>query len=115
MPEEDIYRRHARGAGSVVGTRSQRSVCGATISHLKSRWEDERKAWSEPDLPNKHYVYFWFDGVYFNVRMNEASQCILVIGVTKEGIIEFVAIEDGYRGSEQSLAYGVGRLEASKA
>ena len=56
-------------------------------------------------------MYFWVDGVYFNVRMDDARQCILVIigviiGVTEEGIKEFVAIEDGYedgyRESEES-------------
>ena len=75
----------------------------ASISRLKARWEDERQAWSQRDLSSKRYVYFWIDGVYFNVRMDEAKQCILVIiGVTEEGIKEFVAIEDGYRESEQS-------------
>jgi transposase-like protein len=75
----------------------------ATISRLKARWEDERQAWSQRDLSNKRYVYLWIDGVYFNVRLDEAKQCILVIiGVTEEGVKEFVAIEDGYRESEQS-------------
>ena len=75
----------------------------ASISRLKARWEDEHKAWSGRDLSNKRYVYFWIDGVYFNVRMDDARQCILVIiGVTEDGIKEFVAIEDGYRESEQS-------------
>ena len=41
--------------------------------------------------------------MYFNVRMDDAKQCILVIiGVTEEGIKEFVASEDGYRESEES-------------
>jgi len=75
----------------------------ATISRLKARWEDEHKAWSQRDLSNKRYVYFLIDGVYFNIRMDEAKQCILVIiGVTQDGVKEFVAIEDGYRESEQS-------------
>ena len=103
MPERDIYRRHARGDRNVVGTRSQRSVCGATISRLKSRWEDERQALSERDLSSKRYVCFWIDEVCFNVRMDEAKQCIVVInGVTEDGVKEFVAIEDGYRESEHS-------------
>ena len=39
----------------------------------------------------------------FNVRMDEAKRCILVIiGVTEDGVKEFVAIEDGYRESEHS-------------
>lgn len=75
----------------------------ATISRLKARWEDEYRSWSQRDLSEKRYVYFWVDGVYFNVRMDDAKQCILVIiGVTEEGIKEFVAIEDGYRESEES-------------
>ena len=49
----------------------------ATISRLKARWEDEHKAWSGRDLSNKRYVYFWIDGVYFNVRLDDARQCIL--------------------------------------
>jgi len=75
----------------------------ATISRLKARWEDDRQTWSQRDLSDGRYVYFWVDGVYFNVRMDEARQCILVIiGVTEEGVKEFVAIEDGYRESEES-------------
>jgi transposase-like protein len=75
----------------------------ATISRLKARWEDDYQSWSQRDLSGKRYVYFWVDGVYFNVRMDDAKQCILVIiGVTEEGIKEFVAIEDGYRESEES-------------
>ena len=60
---------------ALLGPRSQRSVCGATISRLKSRWEDERQAWSERDLSSKRYVCFWIDEVCFNVRMDEAKQC----------------------------------------
>ncbi|MDP7118832.1 MAG: IS256 family transposase [Arenicellales bacterium] len=75
----------------------------ASISRLKARWEDDHQAWSGRDLSDKRYVYFWIDGVYFNVRMDEAKQCILVIiGVTEDGVKEFVAIDDGYRESEQS-------------
>ena len=47
----------------------------ATISRIKSRWEDERQAWSERDLSSKRYVWFWIDEVCFNVRMDEAKQC----------------------------------------
>ena len=83
----------------------------ATISRLKARWEDEHKAWSGRDLSNKRYVYFWIDGVYFNVRLDDARQCILVIiGVTEDGVKEFVTIEDGYRESEHSWLLVLGDL-----
>jgi len=49
------------------------------------------------------YVYIWADGVYFNIRSEEAKQCILVvIGVNEQGKKELIAIEEGYRESTQS-------------
>jgi transposase-like protein len=55
------------------------------------------------DLSIESYVYIWADGIYFNIRNDDAKQCILVIiGVTSRGDKEFLAIEDGYRESEQS-------------
>jgi putative transposase len=48
-------------------------------------------------------VYLWADGIHFNVRMDEAHQCVLVvIGATADGKKELRAIQDGYRESEQS-------------
>lgn len=48
-------------------------------------------------------LYGWANGVYFNIRRDEARQCMLVlIGVTQYGEKAFLAIEDGYRESEQS-------------
>lgn len=74
----------------------------ATISRLKGMWQDEYDKWQRRDLSQKRYVYFWADGVYGNVRM-EDQQCLLVIvGATKEGHKELVALEGGIRESEQS-------------
>lgn len=74
-----------------------------TISRLKAVWKQDYDAWRRRDLSQKEYVYFWADGVYFNVRMDQHAPCILVIiGATKEGRKELVAIEDGYRESAQS-------------
>ena len=80
-----------------------KGLSAATISRLKARWQDEHRQWRQRDLSSKRYVYWWVDGVYFNIRGEEARQCILVIvGVNEQGVKEFVAIEDGYRESEQS-------------
>ncbi len=85
----------------------------STISRLKSVWEQEQAAWSRRSLANKHYVYIWADGVYFNIRSDDAKQCILVIiGVTEFGKKEFIAIEDGYRESEQSWSELLLRIKA---
>ena len=48
-------------------------------------------------------MYVWADGVHFNIRLEEDRQCILVlIGATKDGKKELIALHDGYRESEQS-------------
>ena len=87
---------------SLVGE-GTKGLSASVISRLNSKWETEHEDWAKRDLSKKRYVYFWADGIYFNVRMEESRQCILVIiGVTEYGKKEFVAIEDGYRESEQS-------------
>ena len=49
------------------------------------------------------YVYWWVDGIYFNVRLDTERQCLLVIiGATADGTKELVAIPDGFRESTES-------------
>ena len=73
------------------------------VSRLKSSWYEDWKAWKQRDLSQSRYVYLWVDGVYCNVRMDKVKQCLLVIvGATENGDKELVALEDGYRESEQS-------------
>jgi len=75
-----------------------------TVSRLKTVWQQDMTDWEKRDLSTKHYVYFWADGIYCNVRM-DSKQCLLVIiGATKEGTKELVAIEGGFRESELSWA-----------
>ena len=78
-------------------------LSAGTISRLKQVWSQEHDIWRKRDLSGERYVYIWADGIYFNIRGDEARQCILVIiGVTEQGNKEFLAINDGYRESEQS-------------
>ena len=87
---------------SLLGANAK-GLSAGTISRLKQQWQEEHKSWSKRDLERKHYVYIWADGVYFNIRSEEAKQCILVIiGVNEHGKKELIAIEDGYRESTQS-------------
>lgn len=75
-----------------------------TISRLKQDWLNEHKQWSQRDLSQKRYVYWWADGIYSNVRMDERLCLLVIIGVTDQGHKELVAVEDGYRESEASWA-----------
>lgn len=80
-----------------------KGLSSTTISRLKQGWTTEYKTWQQRSLVGKQYVYIWADGVYFDIRLEDARQCLLVlIGVTLDGHKEFLAIEDGYRESEQS-------------
>ncbi len=90
-----------------------KGLSASTISRCKRVWEEEHETWSRRSLENKRYVYIWADGVYFNIRSDDAKQCILVvIGVTEHGRKEFIAIEDGYRESDQSWSELLLRIKA---
>ena len=77
-------------------------LSAATISRLKTVWQDEYKQWQQRDLSNKRYVYLWVDGIYCNVRMDDRQCLLVIIGATKDGHKELVALEGGIRESEQS-------------
>jgi len=75
----------------------------ASIVRLKAVWEQEYKRWKERDLSGSDWVYLFADGVNFNVRLEEDRLCCLVlVGVRRDGTKELVALEDGYRESEEA-------------
>lgn len=79
-----------------------KGLSAATISRLKTKWQQEHKDWQGRSLRHKRYVYVWADGIYFNIRGGE-RQCILVIiGVNDTGHKELLDMEAGYRESELS-------------
>jgi len=83
-----------------------KGLSAANIVRLKELWQQEWTSWSKLSLSDKHYVYLWADGVYFNIRLEDPGnnqQCILVLmGATVDGKKELIAIADGYRESAQS-------------
>ena len=87
---------------SLLGTECP-GLSASTITRLIGQWQEEYKDWSKRSLAEKRYVYVWADGVYFNIRLEEDRQCILVLmGATEDGQKELLAVVDGYRESEQS-------------
>jgi transposase-like protein len=78
-------------------------LSATTIVRLKSVWEAEYKDWSSRSLEGQEYVYVWADGIHANIRLEEDRQCILVLmGATKDGKKELIAMTDGHRESAQS-------------
>ena len=81
-------------------------LSATSVVRMKEIWQKEWSEWSQRSLAGKRYVYFWADGIHFNIRLEDQDnnrQCILVImGATADGTKELVAITDGYRESEQS-------------
>ena len=87
---------------SILGEKAK-GLSANSIVRLKSIWEDEYRQWAGRDLSGKEYVYWWVDGIYFNVRLTEERPCLLVIiGALADGTKELVAIWDGERESKMS-------------
>lgn len=87
---------------SLVG-KDAPGLSASTVSRLKEVWQSDLKEWQKRSLVEKEYVYFWVDGVHFGARLEDQSQCMLVvIGATADGRKELVGLTDGYRESEQS-------------
>jgi transposase-like protein len=78
-------------------------LSAANIVRLKEGWEVEYEQWTTRDLSGKRYVYWWADGVYFNVRLDDQRRCILVLmGALADGTKELLAVVDGERESKLS-------------
>lgn len=81
-------------------------LSASNVIRMKELWREEWAQWSKRSLVGKRYVYFWADGVYFNIRLadeGEGRQCVLMImGANEDGTKELVAIQEGHRENAQS-------------
>ncbi len=78
----------------------------SSIQRLTETWQAEHAAFRTRELRFHRYAYLFVDGVNVAVRLGEDSKvCVLVvIGVREDGCKELLAVEDGYRESEESWA-----------
>lgn len=81
---------------------SAKGLSANTVSRLKTDWVKQHQDWCQRDLSQKRYAYFWVDGVYSHVRMDDRLCLLVIIGVTEHGHKELVAVEDGFRESSAS-------------
>lgn len=90
-----------------------KGLSATNIVRLKEIWKQEYDQWRQEDLSDKHYVYIWADGVHFNVRLDDERSCILILmGATKDGRKELIAVHDGYRESKLSWSEMLRNLKA---
>ena len=84
---------------AILGEKAD-GLSATNIVRLKKVWENDYEKWRKRDLSDKEYIYFWVDGIYFNVRLDDSRSCILVImAADRHGNKELVAVTDGYRES----------------
>jgi transposase-like protein len=81
-------------------------LSASSIQRLTEAWQAEHAAFRTRELRFHRYAYLFVDGVNVAVRLGEDSKlCLLVvIGVREDGCKELLAVEDGYRESEDSWA-----------
>jgi len=78
-------------------------LSATNIVRLKESWKKDYDDWQSRDLSQSRYVYWWVDGIYFNVRLEPDRPCVLVImGAREDGVKELVAVHDGHRESKES-------------
>ena len=104
----DIYPALSELLGATVS-----GLSAANVTRLKSSWEKEYTQWQRRSLQDKKYCYIWADGIHFNVRFGDNRLCVLVlIGATKKGKKELIAVTSGYRESKESWLYLLNDLKA---
>jgi putative transposase len=92
---------YSEALSSLLGEHAK-GLSANTVSRLKSHWLDEHQTWQRQDLSQKRYVYWWADGIYSQVRMDDRLCLLVIIGVTEHGHKELVAVSDGFRESSAS-------------
>lgn len=92
---------YSEALSSLLGEHAK-GLSATTVSRLKSQWLYEHQNWQRQDLSQKRYVYWWADGIYSQVRMDDRLCLLVIIGVTEYGQKELVAVMDGYRESSAS-------------
>jgi transposase-like protein len=78
-------------------------LSASSVVRMTESWQHDYDDWNKRNLTGKEYVYIWADGIYFGCRLTDDRPCVLVLmGATRDGTKELIAILDGQRESETS-------------
>ena len=73
-----------------------------SVARLKESWEEDYRRWREQKLAEE-YLYVWADGIYpKGGAVDETLALLTVVGVNRQGQKTLLAIEEGYRESQES-------------
>ena len=73
-----------------------------SIARLKAQWEKQHQQWRNQAL-EAEYLYVWADGFYpKGGPVDETLAVLVVVGVDRRGRKRLLALEEGYRESEES-------------
>jgi len=80
----------------------QAPLSSASIVRLKAEWGQDYQQWKQRPL-EAEYLYLWADGIYpKGGPVDESLALLVVVGVDRQGRKTPLAIEEGYRESEES-------------
>jgi putative transposase len=71
-------------------------LSASVITRLTTQWHAERRAFTQRRLDDRDYFYIWANGVHFNVSLEEARLCALV--VVRGTRVPMVALGEGALG-----------------
>jgi len=78
-------------------------LSGSSIERLRGTWQAEHHAWQKRSLIGIEPVYLWADGVYVKAGLEkEKAALLVVIAGLRDGCKVVLAIEPGYRESQES-------------
>lgn len=88
-------------------------LSASSIDRLKTKWRLEYEEWKKRDLSLIRLVYQWADGLYVKAGFEKQKAALLVIiGANDKGDKQFLAVESGYRESEESWSDVIRDLKA---
>jgi len=77
-------------------------LSAASIVRLKTEWEEEYQRWKKRPV-QAEYLYVWADAIYpKGGPVDETLALLVVVGVDRQGRKAVLAIEEGYRESDES-------------